>query len=375
VGAYGDRVYRLAIRITGNASDAEEVAQDALWAASRKIDTFRGTSAFGSWLYRITANAAYQKLRKTGSQRHEVSWEDLVPSLDDFGQHGEVAIDWSRRLKDPAVEGELKRVLGRAIDELPARYRTAFLLHDVDGLSNPEIAQTLQVKLAAIKSRVHRARLFLRRRLAGYVGAPRCGDEAVTTAATPSQSVLYADTCSGILSPFTRESDGLRRTSQQAGEARDRAGRAVQRDDEERRLRMPLAKIHVLEGRYTEARLGKVSDAIQHGLMSSLGIPPDDFFQIIHVLPPRQFLHTRSFLGLHYSDDLILLEITFISGRPKEKRLGLLKALNDGVVAAAGISPDDLVITLYETPGENISFGRGLAQRAHISEKDSRVAS
>src|SRR6266853_6241984 len=185
VGVYGDRVYRLAIRITGNASDAEEVAQDALWAASRKIDTFRGTSAFGSWVYRITANAAYQKLRKTGSQRHEVSWEDLVPSLDDFGQHGEVAIDWSRRLKDPAVEGELKRVLGRAIDELPAHYRTAFLLHDVDGLSNPEIAQTLQVKLAAIKSRVHRARLFLRRRLAGYVGAPRCGDDT-------EPSALYA---------------------------------------------------------------------------------------------------------------------------------------------------------------------------------------
>ena len=92
-------------------------------------------------------------------------------------------------------------------------------------------------------------------------------------------------------------------------------------------------------------------------------------------MPPRQFLHTRSFLGLHYSDDLILLEITFISGRPKEKRLGLLKALNDGVIAAADISPDDLVITLYETGGENISFGRGLAQRAHISEKDARVAS
>ena len=57
--AYGDRVYRLAIRITGNASDAEEVVQDALWTASRKIGTFRGAAAFGSWLYRITANAAY----------------------------------------------------------------------------------------------------------------------------------------------------------------------------------------------------------------------------------------------------------------------------------------------------------------------------
>ena len=137
---------------------------------------------------------------------------------------------------------------------------------------------------------------------------------------------------------------------------------------------MPIAKIHVLEGRYNEARLGKVSSAVQNGLISALGIPPEDFFQIIHVLPQRRYLHTPSFLGLNYSDDLILLEITFISGRPREKRLGLLKALNESVVAAAGISPDDLLITLYETPGENISFGRGLAQRAHISDEKSKAA-
>ena len=171
VAAYGDRVYRLAIRITGNASDAEEVVQDALWTASRKIDTFRGAAAFGSWVYRITANAAYQKLRGRRSQRHEVSWDDLAPSFDEQGQHAEVAADWSRRLKDPAIEGELKSVLGGAIDELPVDYRTAFLLHDVEGLSNPEIAQTLQVRLGTVKSRVHRARLFLRKRLADYMGA------------------------------------------------------------------------------------------------------------------------------------------------------------------------------------------------------------
>jgi hypothetical protein len=130
---------------------------------------------------------------------------------------------------------------------------------------------------------------------------------------------------------------------------------------------MPVAKTHVLEGQYNEARIGKVSSAVQKGLISALAIPPEDFFQIIHVLPPSQFRHTPSFLGLDYSDDLIILEITFISGRPREKRLALLKTLNDGVVAAAGISPDDLLITLYETAGENISFGRGVAQRAHIS--------
>ena len=130
---------------------------------------------------------------------------------------------------------------------------------------------------------------------------------------------------------------------------------------------MPIAKIHVLEGQYDEVRLGKVSNAVQNGLIGALGIPPEDFFQIFHVLPRNQYLHTPSFLGLNYSDDLVVLEITFISGRPKEKRLGLLKALNDAVVAAAGISPDDLMIAFYEVPGDNISFGRGLAQRAHIS--------
>jgi len=131
---------------------------------------------------------------------------------------------------------------------------------------------------------------------------------------------------------------------------------------------MPVAKIHVLEGQYNEARLDKVSGAIQEALINALGIPPKDFFQLVHVLPRSQFRHTPAFLGLAYSDDLILLEITFISGRPKERKLQLLKMLNDNIVAAAGISPDDLVVTLYETPGENISFGRGLAQRAHISE-------
>jgi hypothetical protein len=137
---------------------------------------------------------------------------------------------------------------------------------------------------------------------------------------------------------------------------------------------MPLAKIHVLEGQYDQVRLDKVSSAVQNGLISGLGIPPEDFFQVIHVLPKSQYRHTPSFLGLNYSDDLIVLEITFISGRPKEKKLGLLKALNEAVVSAAGISPDDLLITLYETPGENISFGRGLAQRAHVVQQEAEAA-
>src|SRR5437762_7795764 len=171
VATYADKVYRLAIRITGNEQDAEEVVQDALWTAARKIDTFKGESAFGSWLYRITANAAYQKLRGRQGKKNEVSWDALSPWFDDQGHHAEPVGDWSAKMEEPALQTELRTVLTTAINDLPDDYRTAFVLHDVEGLSNPEIAETLHISLPAVKSRVHRSRLFLRQRLTRYLDA------------------------------------------------------------------------------------------------------------------------------------------------------------------------------------------------------------
>jgi len=130
---------------------------------------------------------------------------------------------------------------------------------------------------------------------------------------------------------------------------------------------MPLAKIHVLEGQYDATRIGKMSAAIQDALIEVLGVPTEDFFQINHVLPRDRYLHTPAFLGQEYSDDMIVLELTFITGRPKETRLALLKSLNEKVVAAVKISPADLVVLLYEIAGENASFGSGLAQRTYIA--------
>ena len=127
---------------------------------------------------------------------------------------------------------------------------------------------------------------------------------------------------------------------------------------------MPLAKIHVLEGRYEQNRIAKVSGAIQSALMNTLRVPPEDFYQLIFELPKNRFLHTSSFVGMQYTDDLIILDLTFIQGRPKETRLALLKDINMRVAAAADVSPDDMMINLYEIPGENISFGQGEAQRA-----------
>ena len=165
VTSYGERAYRLASRITGNGSDAEEVVQDAFWTVVRKIDTFRGESAFGSWLYRIVANAACQRLRRRPSSQREISWDDVLPVFDQSGRHVAPVADWSARVEDPARQVELRIALSAAIDELPAAYRAVLVLRDVEGRSNGEIADVLRLNTAVVKTRVHRARLFLRKRL------------------------------------------------------------------------------------------------------------------------------------------------------------------------------------------------------------------
>jgi RNA polymerase sigma-70 factor, ECF subfamily len=168
VERFGDRVYRLAMRITGSNEDAEEAAQDALWTAARKIGMFKGESAFGSWIYRITANAAYQKLRTRRQKSAEIAMDDVLPSIDD-DRHFEPMDDWTNRVDERALQGELRHVLQEAIDALPDEYRTALVMHDVEGLSNPDIAETLGISLPAVKSRVHRSRLFVRKKLADYL--------------------------------------------------------------------------------------------------------------------------------------------------------------------------------------------------------------
>jgi RNA polymerase sigma-70 factor, ECF subfamily len=169
VDTYGDRVYRLTFRITGSNEDAEEATQDALWTAARKIGMFKGESQFGSWLYRIAANAAYQKLRSRKAKAHEIAMDDVLPSFDAEGLHFEPMDDWTPRVDENAETGELREALEKAIAELPPDYRTALVMHDVEGMPNPDIAETLGISLPAVKSRVHRSRLFVRKKLASYL--------------------------------------------------------------------------------------------------------------------------------------------------------------------------------------------------------------
>ena len=177
INTYGAQADRLAVRITGSEADAEEVVQDALWTVVQRVEMFRGDAALGTWIHRITANAAYEKLRRRGRRQREVSWDDLPPAFDDEKRHLQPVDDWSGKGGDPAVQTELRTVLTGAIDELRAEYRTVFVLHDMDGMSNPDIAATLDLTVPAVKSRVHRARLLLRRRLRDYLGEISTGPQ------------------------------------------------------------------------------------------------------------------------------------------------------------------------------------------------------
>jgi RNA polymerase sigma-70 factor, ECF subfamily len=171
VATYGDPAYRLAVRITGDAQDAEEAVQGGFWSVVRKIDTFGGDSAFGTWLYRIISNAAYDKIRRRPQAFVEISLDEVLPPFGEDGRHARVLTDWSSSINDPAVQTELRAVLSSAVSELPAHYRAVILLHDVEGLSMAAVANALRITVPTAKSRAHRARLWLRKRLSMFIAS------------------------------------------------------------------------------------------------------------------------------------------------------------------------------------------------------------
>lgn len=173
MGRYGTRVYRLAYGITRSEADAEEVVQDVFLSLFRKIDSFEGRAALGSWIYRVTANAALIKHRGKRFER-EVSLEEQLPTfLDDGHRAGDrawVLADWSRTPEEELLTAETRAVLNRAIEALPDHYRAVLVLRDVEGLANEEVAEALDESVATVKSRLHRARMALREELTRNLG-------------------------------------------------------------------------------------------------------------------------------------------------------------------------------------------------------------
>ncbi|MFQ5828830.1 MAG: RNA polymerase sigma factor [Candidatus Methylomirabilia bacterium] len=172
LGRCGGWIHRVARRVLSDERDAEEVTQEVLLTVIGKIHTFKREAAFSSWIYRIAVNAAYQRLRSRRS-RPEVSLESFLPVFDEDGRHAQPVVDWSGQLDDPAAAAEVRAAIEQSLGRLPEEYRIVIVLHDVEGLPNDEVAAALGLSLAAVKSRVHRARLFLRQELADVFSPAR----------------------------------------------------------------------------------------------------------------------------------------------------------------------------------------------------------
>ena len=173
VRRYDRNIFRIAQHITQNREDAEDVVQDAFLKSYENLDRFQENSKFYTWLVRIAVNESLMKLRRRRSDRTVSLDEDIETEEDTMPR--EVA-DWSPNPEQLFKQGELKDILRKTMQGLPASFRTVFVLRDVEGLSTEETAEALDLSIPAVKSRLLRARLQLRERLNRYFRKTKGGD-------------------------------------------------------------------------------------------------------------------------------------------------------------------------------------------------------
>ena len=164
---YQKKIYNLSYNLTRNQMDAQDVTQEVLLTLFRKINMFQGKSAFSSWVYRITLNASYMKLRRT-KKEPKISLDEVMPLFNRAGFQQEKIKDWSENTESLIFTNETRSVIKNAVDLLPEKEKVVFLLRDVEGLSTEKTGEILDLTVPAVKSRLHRARLFLRKKLSNY---------------------------------------------------------------------------------------------------------------------------------------------------------------------------------------------------------------
>ena len=163
VNQYDRNIYRLALNITGNPEDAEDVLQETFLKAYTHLDRFQGDSRFYTWIVRIAVNESLMKLRKRKSDR-TVSLDEPVETGEDEYMPREV-VDWGENPEQRYARQEMNDILSRALNELEPSFRIVVYLRDVENLSTEETAEMLNLSVPAVKSRLLRGRLKLRERL------------------------------------------------------------------------------------------------------------------------------------------------------------------------------------------------------------------
>jgi RNA polymerase sigma-70 factor, ECF subfamily len=167
---YSAKLYSVAQRIVDKAADTEEIIQDVFWTVYRKAKSFNGDAQFSTWLYRLTVNAALGRVRR-GKKKKEVEYEEFLPKFQKDGHHlVRPVVDWSDTLDEKYAQREIQALLGKALDQLKPVDKSVVVLSDLEGLSDKEIAAALNLTVSAVKTRLHRARLFLRGNLAVQLG-------------------------------------------------------------------------------------------------------------------------------------------------------------------------------------------------------------
>lgn len=163
VNRYERKIFRLGMNITQNREDAEDVMQDAFLKSYQNLDRFQGDSRFYTWLVRIAVNEALMKLRKR--RPNQVSLDEPLKDSDGDDSVFREIEDWGPSPEKRFAQTELNEILNTVIADLDPIFRVVFLLRDVEGLSTEETAQILGISVAAVKSRLLRARLRLRQKL------------------------------------------------------------------------------------------------------------------------------------------------------------------------------------------------------------------
>ena len=148
---YHRRTYSLCLRMTGNATEAEDLTQEVFIQLYRKIGSFRGDSAFTTWLHRMTVNQVLMHFRRRGVQSEKTTDDGEMPE--------QIVNGTENQNRMPIID---RIALDKAIAELPNGYRTVFILHDVEGFEHEEIARMLKLSVGTSKSQLHKARLKLR---------------------------------------------------------------------------------------------------------------------------------------------------------------------------------------------------------------------
>jgi RNA polymerase sigma-70 factor (ECF subfamily) len=159
------KIYAHLLRLMGNAEDARDLLQETYLSAYRHLGSFKGDSAFGTWAYRIATNLALMRLRKKSPETVNLD-EIRLPTHQEIQSRS--ISDWAIDPKEAVLRKEVRSQLDRAIRSLPPLYRAVVTLRDVEGLSTAETATALAISEGAVKTRLHRARLFLREALSPY---------------------------------------------------------------------------------------------------------------------------------------------------------------------------------------------------------------